>query len=291
MSILIGADTKVLVQGITGGEGSFHTRACLDYGSKVVAGVTPGKGGMMWEDKVPVFNTVAEAVQKTGANASLIFVPAAFAGDAILEAANAGVSPIICITEGIPPADMMIARHYLRKNGIRLIGPNCPGVISPGKCKAGIMAGEAYCKGNVGLCSRSGTLTYEISAMLTEAGIGQSTCAGLGGDPIPGTTFVEILELFQQDEQTRAVVLIGEIGGTMEQDAAEFIKSKMTKPVVAFIAGATAPPGRRMGHAGAIITGTAGRAQDKMRVLSEAGVTVVESPPEIPAAVKRVLAS
>ena len=291
MSILIDKNTRLLVQGITGGEGTFHTRACIEYGTNVVAGSTPGKGGSLWEGKVPVFNTVSEAVRETQANASMIFVPAPGAADAIFEAADASLSPIICITEGIPFADMILVRHYLKSKNIRLIGPNCPGVISPGKCKAGLMVAEAFSKGKVGLCSRSGTLTYEIAAMLTEAGIGQSTCVGVGGDPIPGSTFVEMLELFERDRQTEAVVLIGEIGGAMEQEAANFIKEKMSKPVIAFIAGATAPPGRRMGHAGAIITGTAGRADEKMKALQAAGAVVVKSPPEIPAKVKQVLKS
>lgn len=289
MSILIDENTKLLVQGITGGEGTFHTHACLEYGTKVVAGVTPRKGGMMWENKVPIFNTVAEAVKETGANTSIIFVPAAFAGDAILEAADAGISPITCITEGIPTLDMVTIRRYIHEKGIRLIGPNCPGMISPGKCKAGIMVGDAYMPGSVGMCSRSGTLTYEIAAMLTEVGIGQSTCAGLGGDPIPGTTFTEILELFQGDPDTKAIVLIGEIGGTFEQEAAEFIKKNVTKPVVAFVAGSAAPPGRRMGHAGAIITGSSGKASEKKKALADVGVVIAESPPEIPAKVKQVL--
>ena len=289
MSIIVDEKTKLLVQGITGGEGTFHTRACIQYGTKVVAGVTPGKGGTNWEDKVPVFNTVEDAVKQTGANASLIFVPAAFAADAILEAAGSGLSPIVCITEGIPPSDMVKVRSYLNAKTIRLIGPNCPGIISPGKCKAGIMSAEAYRPGNVGTCSRSGTLTYEIAAMLTQAGIGQSTCVGLGGDPIPGSTFVDFLELFEKDPDTKAVVLVGEIGGTVEQEAAKFIKAHMTKPVVAFIAGVTAPPGRRMGHAGAIITGTAGKASEKMKALEAAGAVVVQSPAEIPDKVKQVL--
>jgi succinyl-CoA synthetase alpha subunit len=289
LSILIDENTKLLVQGITGGEGTFHTHACLEYGTKVVAGVTPRKGGMMWENKVPIFNTVAEAVKETGANTSIIFVPAAFAGDAILEAADAGISPITCITEGIPTLDMVTIRRYIHEKGIRLIGPNCPGMISPGKCKAGIMVGDAYMPGSVGMCSRSGTLTYEIAAMLTEVGIGQSTCAGLGGDPIPGTTFTEILELFQGDPDTKAIVLIGEIGGTFEQEAAEFIKKNVTKPVVAFVAGSAAPPGRRMGHAGAIITGSSGKASEKKKALADVGVVIAESPPEIPAKVKQVL--
>lgn len=289
MSILIDENTRLLVQGITGGEGSFYTRSCLEYGSNIVAGVTPGKGGVLWEEKVPIFNSVKEAVEKTGANASMIFVPAAFAADAVFESAAAGLSPIICITEFIPTFDMIDVRQYIQKKGIRLIGPNCPGVISPGKCKAGIMIGEAYMTGKVGMCSRSGTLTYEVAAMLTEAGIGQSTCAGLGGDPVPGTTFVDILKLFEQDAETKAVVLIGEIGGTFEQDAAEVIKG-MKKPVVAFVAGGTAPPGRRMGHAGAIITGSAGRAEEKKKALAAAGAIIAEIPPEIPTKLREVLA-
>lgn len=289
MSILVDENTRLLVQGITGSEGTFHTHACIEYGTMVVAGSTPGKGETLWEDKVPIFNTVAEAVREAQANASIIFVPAPAAADAILEAADAGLSPIICITEGIPTADMIVVCHYLKQKKIRLIGPNCPGVISPGKCKAGLMVAEAFREGKVGLCSRSGTLTYEIAAMLTQDGIGQSTCVGIGGDPIPGSTFVEVLELFQQDPDTEAVVLVGEIGGTLEQEAAEFIKEKMTKPVVAFIAGITAPPGRRMGHAGAIITGNAARAGEKMKALEAVGVTVVKSPPEISARVKEAL--
>jgi succinyl-CoA synthetase alpha subunit len=274
------------VQGITGREGTFHTRACIEYGTRVVAGSTPGKGGTLWDNKVPVFNTVAQAVEETQPDASIIFVPAPTAADAIIEAADSELSPIICITDGIPTADMVLVRHYLRQKNLRLIGPNCPGAISPGKCKAGLMVDEAFCEGKVGICSRSGTLTYEIAAMLTEAGIGQSTCVGIGGDPIPGTTFAEVLDLFEQDPDTEAVVLIGEIGGTQEQEAAEFIKEKMSKPVIAFIAGITAPPGRRMGHAGAIITGTAGLADEKMKALESAGVAVVKSPTEIPAKVQ-----
>lgn len=277
------------MQGITGSEGTFHARACIEYGTKIVAGCTPGKGETLWEDKVPVFNTVSEAVKETQASASMIFVPAPAAADAILEAADAGLPVIICITEGIPSTDMIGVRNHLKQKNIRLIGPNCPGVISPGKCKAGIMVAEAFREGKIGVCSRSGTLTYEISAMLTEAGIGQSTCVGIGGDPIPGSTFVEILELFQEDPDTEAMVLIGEIGGTLEQEAAKFIKEKVTKPVIAFIAGISAPPGRRMGHAGAIITGAAGRAEEKMKALEAVGVVVVKSPPEIPARVKQAL--
>lgn len=289
MSILIDENTRLLVQGITGSEGSFHARACTEYGTKVVAGCTPGKGGIMWEEKVPVFNTIEKAVKDTGANASIIFVPAALAADAIFEAADAGLSPIVCITEGIPTADMIAVKQYLKGKDVRLIGPNCPGVISPGKCKAGIMLAEAFAPGKVGLCSRSGTLTYEIAAMLTEAGIGQSTCVGLGGDPIIGTPFVKALELFQNDPETEAIVMIGEIGGTAEQEAAAFIKEKVTKPMASFIAGSAAPPGRRMGHAGAIVTGSAGLASEKKRILAEAGVKIAESPADIPAKITEAM--
>ena len=290
MSILIDKNTKLLVQGITGGEGSFHTRRCIDYGTKVVAGVTPGKGGATVEG-VPVFNTVERAVAETGANTSIIFVPAAFAADAILESADAGIPLIVCITEGIPTLDMVTVMSYLRQKGARLIGPNCPGLLSPGKCKAGIMSGDIFLEGTVGVVSRSGTLTYEAVSQLTALGIGQSTCIGLGGDPIIGTVFIDALELFEKDPQTEAVVLIGEIGGNQEQRAAEFIKARMTKPVVAFVAGASAPPGRRMGHAGAIITGASGRAQDKMDALAAVGVTVTKSPAEIGSTMQKVLAS
>ena len=289
MSILIDENTRLLVQGITGSEGTFHAKACIEYGTKVVAGCTPGKGGQIWEDKVPVFNGVKEAVDETGANASIIFVPAALAADAIFEAADAGISPIVCITEGIPTADMIAVRNYLKDKDIRLIGPNCPGILSPGKCKAGIMPTGLTAPGKVGLCSRSGTLTYEITAMLTEAGIGQSTCIGLGGDPIIGTPFVKALELFNEDPDTEAIVMIGEIGGTAEQAAAEYIKANIKKPMAAFIAGSSAPPGRRMGHAGAIVTGTAGLASEKKRVLAEAGVKVAESPSDIPAKIKEAM--
>jgi len=288
LSILIDKKTRLLVQGITGGEGSFHTQRCIEYGTRVVAGVTPGKGGSETLG-VPVFNTVETAVKKTGANASLIFVPAAFAADAILEAADAGIPLVVCITEGIPILDMVMVHNYLKDKSTRLIGPNCPGLISPGKCKAGLMAGEIHLPGNVGVVSRSGTLTYETVAQLTGLGIGQSTCVGIGGDPLPGSTFVDILELFQKDKDTRSVVLIGEIGGTAEQEAAKFIKEKMTKPVVAFVAGATAPPGRRMGHAGAIISGSSGRASEKIAALAAAGATIAPSPAEIGTTVKKVL--
>lgn len=288
MSILVDENTRLLVQGITGGEGSFHTQRCIEYGTKVVAGVTPGKGGSTVFG-VPVFNTVEMAVRETGANASIIFVPAPFAADAILEAADAKIPLVVCITEGIPVLDMVMVHSYLRGKPTRLIGPNCPGIISPGKCKVGIMVGEIHMPGKVGVVSRSGTLTYEAVAQLTALGIGQSTCVGIGGDPLPGSTFVDILRLFQQDGGTEAVVLIGEIGGTAEQEAATFIKEKMTKPVVAFVAGATAPPGRRMGHAGAIISGSSGRAQDKIAALEAAGVAIAYSPAEIGVTVKKVL--
>jgi len=288
LSILVDDKTRLLVQGITGGEGSFHTQRCMEYGTKVVAGMTPGKGGTKIFD-VPIFNTVEAAVKETGANASMVFVPPAFAADAIMEASDAGLPLIVCITEGIPVLDMVTVHNCLKGKKTRLIGPNCPGLISPGKCKVGIMAGEIHLQGNVGLVSRSGTLTYEAVAQLTSLGIGQSTCVGIGGDPLPGSTFVDILELFQEDKDTKAVVLIGEIGGTAEQQAAEFIKAKMNKPVVAFVAGATAPPGRRMGHAGAIISGSSGRAQDKMAALAAAGAVIAPNPAEIGLTMKKVL--
>ena len=288
MSILIDNKTRLLVQGITGSEGSFHTQRCIEYGTKVVAGVTPGKGGTETLG-VKVFNTVDSAVKATKANASMIFVPPAFAADAILEATDASIPLVVCITEGIPVSDMVMVHEYLRGKPTRLIGPNCPGLISPGKSKAGLMAGNIHLPGNVGVVSRSGTLTYEAVAQLTNLGIGQSTCVGIGGDPLPGSSFVDILELFQKDKDTKAIVLIGEIGSTMEQDAAEFINKKVTKPVVAFVAGATAPPGRRMGHAGAIISGSSGRAQDKMAALAAAGATIAPSPAEIGLTMKNVL--
>lgn len=291
MSILIDENTRLLVQGITGSEGTFHARACMEYGTNVVAGCTPGKGGQMWDDKVPVFNTVGDAVKQTSANTSIIFVPAAVAADAIFEAVDAGIATVICITEGIPTSDMIAVRNYLRDKNSRLIGPNCPGVISPGKCKAGIMIASAFSQGRVGLCSRSGTLTYEIAAMLTQQGIGLSTCVGIGGDPIIGSSFVDILRLFQDDPETDAIVMVGEIGGTAEQEAAEFIKSSVTKPMASFIAGSAAPPGRRMGHAGAIVTGTAGLASEKKKILAEAGVKIAESPAQIPDKIKEAMAS
>jgi succinyl-CoA synthetase alpha subunit len=288
MSILVDSSTRVVIQGITGREGSFHTRRCIDYGTKVVAGVTPGRGGEKAEG-VPVFNTVRQAVAETGANCGLIFVPAPFAADAVLEAKDAGLSVIVCITEGIPTQDMVMVKRQLQGSGVRLVGPNCPGVITPGQCKAGIMPGEVFAPGNVGVVSRSGTLVYEAVDQLTRLGIGQSTCVGAGGDPIVGTSLREALELFEADPDTAAVVLVGEIGGSQEQEAAEFIRAKMTKPVVAFIAGSTAPPGRRMGHAGAIIAGDTGTARAKKEALAAAGATIVESPAAIGATMQRVM--
>jgi succinyl-CoA synthetase alpha subunit len=288
LSILIDEKTRLLVQGITGGEGSFHAKRCMDYGTRVVAGMTPGKGGAKVEG-VNVYNTVESAVRETGANASIIFVPPVGAADAIMEATDAGLPLVVCITEGIPVLDMVTVHGYLKDKKTRLIGPNCPGLISPGKCKVGIMAGEIHLPGNVGVVSRSGTLTYETVAQLTGLGIGQSTCVGIGGDPLPGTSFVDVLALFQEDKDTRVIVLIGEIGGTMEQDAARFIREKVTKPVISFIAGASAPPGRRMGHAGAIISGSSGKAQDKIAALSEAGAIIVNNPAEIGTTVKTIL--
>ena len=288
MSILVNQGTKLLVQGITGGEGSFHTQHCIEYGTRVVAGVTPGKGGSEVFG-VPVFNSVEQAVTETGANASIIFVPPAFATDAIMEATDASMPLIVCITEGIPVMDMVKVHSYLKGKSPRLIGPNCPGVISPGKCRVGIMVGEIHLPGNVGVVSRSGTLTYEVVAQLTSLGIGQSTCVGIGGDALPGSTFVDILKLFEADDDTKAVVLVGEIGGTFEQEAAEFIKVEMSKPVVAFVAGSTAPSGKRMGHAGAIITGTAGKASEKIKALSAAGAVIAANPAEVGLTTKRLL--
>ena len=288
MSVLVDKKTRVVVQGITGREGSFHTEQMLGYGTKVVAGVTPGKGGSKHLG-VPVFDTVAQAVRATHPNTSVVFVPPAFAADALLEAAEAGVPLVVCITEGIPTLDMVRARIYLAARGTRLIGPNCPGIISPGQCKIGIMPGFIHKRGAVGVVSRSGTLTYEAVAQLTAHGLGQSTCIGIGGDPISGTTFVDALELFNQDRETRAIVLIGEIGGTAEEQAAQFVRKNVRKPVIGFVAGRTAPPGRRMGHAGAIIAGGTGTAKEKITALRRAGITVVESPAEIGAAVAAAL--
>ncbi|HOB53960.1 MAG TPA: succinate--CoA ligase subunit alpha [Acidobacteriota bacterium] len=288
MAILIDQNTRVVVQGLTGREGTYHTLQCRQYGTQVVAGVTPGKGGTSHEG-IPVFHTVAEAVRETGANASLIFVPPPFAADAILEAADAGIALVVCITEGIPTLEMIRVAAYLKDRPVRLVGPNCPGVISPGKCKMGIMPARIHKEGSVGVISRSGTLTYEAVGQLTRCEIGQSTCIGIGGDPVPGTTFVDALALFEQDPETRAVVMIGEIGGSAEEEAVAWMQQHFTKPVVSFIAGQTAPPGRRMGHAGAIIAGGKGTAAEKMAALRAAGITVVESPAEIGAAMKKIL--
>ena len=280
MSILVDEKTRLLVQGITGREGTFHTEQAIQYGTHVVAGVTPGKGGQSVLD-VPVFDTVKKAVDKTKANASVIFVPPAFAADAILEAADAGIALIVCISEGIPVCDMVEVYRYLQDSDSRLVGPNCPGVISPGKCKIGIMPGHIHKKGNVGIISRSGTLTYEAVSQLTTLGIGQSTCVGVGGDPIIGTRYIDLLKLFQKDRTTKAIVMIGEIGGTAEEEAAYFIKKNISKPVIGFIAGQTAPPGRRMGHAGAIISGGQGTAEEKMKVMKKCGIKVCKSPADI----------
>ncbi len=281
MSILVGKETRLVVQGITGREGAFHTKQMIDYGTPVVAGVTPGKGGEWAFGNVPVFDTVHEAVDATGANTSIIFVPARFAADAMIEAADAGVDLVVCITEGIPVLDMVQVRAYLDGTHTRLIGPNCPGLITPGEAKVGIIPGHIMTKGNVGLVSRSGTLTYEVVYALTARGIGQTTAVGIGGDPINGTSFLDVLQMFQEDPNTDQVILIGEIGGTDEQKAAEYIGSKMTKPVTGFIAGQTAPPGRRMGHAGAIISGGEGTAEEKIAALTRAGAKVARHPDEI----------
>jgi succinyl-CoA synthetase alpha subunit len=290
MSILIDDKTKVLVQGITGSEGTFHASQMIEYGTNIVAGVTPGKGGQLFQNTVPIFNTVSDAVKKTSATASTIFVPPPFAADAILEAADAGINVIVCITEGIPAMDMLKVYKYVKSKNAHLIGPNCPGVISPGKAKMGIMPGFIHKEGRVGVISRSGTLTYEAVGQLTTRGIGQSTCLGIGGDPIIGTRFIDALKLFKEDENTDAVVLIGEIGGTAEEEAAEWIKQNFSKPVVSFIAGQTAPPGRRMGHAGAIISGGKGTAAEKMKALEDAGIHVCKSPADIGKTIEKVLA-
>jgi succinyl-CoA synthetase alpha subunit len=289
MSVLLTKNTKVLVQGITGKEGSFHTRQMIDYNTNVVAGVTPGKGGQKFDDKVPVFNTVAEAVEETGANASVIFVPPAFAADAIMEAAAAGLELIVCISEGIPALDMVQVYDYISDKDVHLIGPNCPGVISPGIGKMGIMPGFIHKEGHVGVISRSGTLTYEAVGQLSDLGIGQSTCIGIGGDPVIGTRFIDALKLFKDDDNTNAIVMIGEIGGSAEEEAAAWIHENLDKPVVSFIAGQTAPPGRRMGHAGAIVSGGKGTAADKMKALEAAGITVCNSPADIGINIQKVL--
>ncbi|HEX3219642.1 MAG TPA: succinate--CoA ligase subunit alpha [Candidatus Limnocylindria bacterium] len=283
MSILVGRETRLLVQGITGREGTFHSTAMLDYGTNVVAGVTPGKGGQdALDGRVPVFDTVADAVAQTGANASCIFVPAAFAADAVLEAADAGLPLVVCISEGVPALDMLRVYHALQARGTRLIGPNCPGLTSVGQAKVGIIPGNIHAQGSVGLVSRSGTLTYEVVQAMTEAGIGQSTCVGIGGDPIIGTSFIDVLDMLNRDVGTEAIVMIGEIGGDEEEKAAAFCAREVRKPMAAFIAGRTAPPGRRMGHAGAIISGGAGTAESKRAALEAAGIRVADSPSHIP---------
>ena len=290
MSILVNENTRLMVQGLTGREGTFHALRCMEYGTNLVAGVTPGRGGTTWEEKVPVFNTVNLAVDETGANVALIFVPAAFAADAILEAADAGIPLVACITEGIPVMEMVGVAKYLEDKPARLIGPNCPGLISPAsRCKIGIMPGNIHTPGRVGVISRSGTLTYEAVNQLTALGIGQSTCVGIGGDPIVGSSYIDLLRLFQEDPDTDAVVLIGEIGGTKEQEAAEYIRDNFTKPVVGLVVGTTAPPGRRMGHAGAIITGSAARADEKVKALREAGAHIAPSPADIGVTMKQAL--
>jgi len=288
LSVLVDKNTRLIVQGVTGKEGTFHTRQMIEYGTNVVGGVTPGKGGSTHEN-VPVFNTVADAASETGANASVIYVPPPFAADAIMEAAAAGIALVVCITEGIPVADMVKVKEFLRDKKTRLIGPNCPGIISPGKCKIGIMPGHIHREGRIGVVSRSGTLTYEAVGQLTALGLGQSTAIGIGGDPIVGTNHTDALRLFQADEETDAIVMIGEIGGTAEEDAAEYAKDNVTKPIVAFIAGQTAPAGRRMGHAGAIISGGKGTAAEKMKALTEGGSRVDESPADSGKAVKEAI--
>jgi succinyl-CoA synthetase alpha subunit len=281
VSIFIDNDTRLVIQGITGRDGSFHARQMIEYGTRVVAGVTPGKGGQKFDNIVPIFNTVSDAVNGTGANASVIYVPPMFAADAMMEAADSGIAFIVCITEGVPVLDMTRVYPFVNEKGSRLLGPNCPGLISPGKSKVGIIPGRICSPGPIGLVSRSGTLTYEVVFQMTRAGMGQTTCVGIGGDPINGTNFIDCLDAFEADPDTKAVVMIGEIGGTDEQDAARFVKEKMTKPVVGFIAGQTAPPGRRMGHAGAIISGSAGTAAEKMQAFEENGVGVAKRPIDV----------
>ena len=290
MSILVNTETKLLVQGITGKEGSFHASRCIEYGTNVVAGVTPGKGGLMFEDSVPVFDTVEQAVESTGANISLIFVPPPFAADAVLESADAGIPVVVCITEGIPVADTVKVVNYLENKDMTFIGPNCPGLISPGEnCKVGIMPGNIHKPGNIGVVSRSGTLTYEAVGQLTAIGIGQSTCVGIGGDPVSGTSFIDVLRMFEADQETEGIVLIGEIGGSREQEAAEFILNEVSKPVAALIVANSAPEGRRMGHAGAIITGPSARAEQKIQSLSLAGATIIPTPADIGSTVRDMM--
>jgi succinyl-CoA synthetase alpha subunit len=289
VSIFIDKSTRVLVQGITGRDGSFHTKQMIEYGTQIVGGVTPGKGGQKFEDKVPIFNTVAEAVKQTRANATVIYVPPPFAADAMMEAADAGIAFVVCITEGVPVLDMTRVYPFVREKGARLLGPNCPGLISPGQSKIGIIPGRICTPGPVGLVSRSGTLTYELVYQMTRAKIGQTTCVGIGGDPINGTNFIDCLDAFEKDPNTEAVVMIGEIGGTDEQEAARFVREKMKKPVVGFIAGQTAPPGRRMGHAGAIISGSAGTAAEKMQAFEENGVGVAKRPIDVVDLLKRAM--
>jgi succinyl-CoA synthetase alpha subunit len=289
VSVFIDKNTKLLVQGITGRDGSFHTKQMIEYGTAVVAGVTPGKGGQKFEGKVPIFNTVAEAVKNTGANTTVIYVPPPFAADAMMEAADAGIPFIVCITEGVPVLDMTRVYPFVKERGSRLLGPNCPGLISPGQSKVGIIPGHICTPGPVGLVSRSGTLTYEVVFQMTRANIGQTTCVGIGGDPINGTNFIESIDAFEKDSATTAVVMIGEIGGTDEQEAARFVREKMKKPVIGFIAGQTAPPGRRMGHAGAIISGSAGTAAEKMQAFEENGVGVAKRPIDVVDLLKRAM--
>ncbi|HEX5726991.1 MAG TPA: succinate--CoA ligase subunit alpha [Longimicrobiaceae bacterium] len=289
MSIFIDASTRLVVQGITGRDGSFHTRQMIEYGTRVVAGVTPGKGGQRFEDRVPIFDTVADAVRETEADASVIYVPPAFAADAMFEAADAGVAFIVCITEGVPVLDMTRVRPFVLEKGARLLGPNCPGALSAGKCKVGIIPGHITHPGPVGLVSRSGTLTYEVVYKLKGAGIGTTTCVGIGGDPINGTSFIDCLAAFEADPETRAIVMLGEIGGTDEQEAARYVKENVTKPVVGFIAGQTAPPGRRMGHAGAIISGSAGTAEEKIQAFRDNGIGVARRPADVVDLIRGVL--
>jgi succinyl-CoA synthetase alpha subunit len=289
VSIFIDDSTRLVVQGITGRDGSFHTKQMMEYGTHVVAGVTPGKGGQTFEGSVPIFDTVEDAVRETGANASVIYVPPAFAADAMFEAADAGVDFIVCITEGVPVLDMTRVRPYVREKGARLLGPNCPGLLSPGKSKVGIIPGHITQQGNVGLVSRSGTLTYEVVFKLKQAGLGTTTCVGIGGDPINGTDFIDCLAAFEADPETQAIVMIGEIGGTDEQDAARYVKQNLSKPVVGFIAGQTAPPGRRMGHAGAIISGSAGTAEEKMQAFRDNGIGVARRPLDVVGLIQEAL--